>query len=111
MSRFDTRSVIHQNSGVRNVTISLEEETARWARVKAAEADKSLSRFVSELLNRERRSKDEALAPPTDGPVDVADQEYVAAMKRYLSRPPFLHLGGDPLPRREELYDRPVLRR
>ena len=103
--------MIHQNTDVRNVTISLEEDTARWARVRAAEADKSLSRYVAELLNRERCKKTEAPSPPTDGPADVTDPEYVAAMERYFSRPPFLHLGGDPLPRREDLYDRPVLRR
>jgi hypothetical protein len=43
---------------MKNVTISLDETVARWARVKAAEEDKSLSRFLAELL--EERMKHEA---------------------------------------------------
>ena len=35
---------------VKNVTISLKESLARWARVKAAEQGKSLSRFLADLL-------------------------------------------------------------
>lgn len=92
---------------MRNVTISLDDETARWARVRAAQCDKSLSRYVAELLSRERHREPEA--PPTDGPVDVTEPEYQAAMKRYLSGPLF-DLGIDPRPTREELYDRAVFR-
>jgi hypothetical protein len=79
---------------MRNVTISLDEDTARWARVKAAEADKSMSRFIAELLERERRRED----------------EYQQARERYLSGP-LLSVPVGPMPPREELYDRPVLRR
>jgi len=35
---------------MKNITISLEEEVAHWARVWAAENDTSVSRFVGDLL-------------------------------------------------------------
>jgi hypothetical protein len=35
---------------MKNVTISMDEETAAWARVEAAKQGKSLSRYVGELL-------------------------------------------------------------
>lgn len=37
---------------VRNVTITLDDETARWARIEAAKRDTSVSRLVGELLRR-----------------------------------------------------------
>jgi hypothetical protein len=37
---------------VPNVTITLDEETARWARVEAAKSDVSTSRFIGEVLRR-----------------------------------------------------------
>ncbi len=42
---------------MKNVTISLNEKIARWARVKAAEQDKSLSRFLAELLEERMRDR------------------------------------------------------
>jgi hypothetical protein len=39
----------------RNVTVSLREEIARWARVRAAEENLSLSRFVGRMLEAEMR--------------------------------------------------------
>jgi hypothetical protein len=81
---------------MRNVTVTLDEETAAWARVQAAERDMSLSRFIGELL-QERRSK--------------ADK-YQEAMRASLAEKPW-NLKGPwkPYPKREELYDRPVFRR
>lgn len=35
---------------MRNVTVTLDEETARWARIEAARRDTSVSRFVGALL-------------------------------------------------------------
>jgi hypothetical protein len=79
----------------RNVTITMDEETARWARVEAARRDSSVSRFVGEVLRE--RMKD--------------SEEYEAARARYFSQEPGVHRGkGQPLPRREELYDRRGLR-
>lgn len=81
---------------MRNVTISLDEAVARWARVKAAEQDKSLSRFLAEMLEDRMRH----------------DADYEAARQRFLSGKPFaFREPGEKLPTREEIYDRKVLRR
>jgi hypothetical protein len=81
---------------VKNVTITLDEETARWARIRAAECNTSVSRLVGEMLRREMD----------------ADSDYEKAMRAYLAvKPTVINESGAPYPRREELYDRPVLRR
>ena len=77
---------------MKNVTVTLDEETGRWARLEAARRDVSVSSLLREIL-RERMGTDEM---------------YDAAMKRYLSRPA-VQLGG-PWPPREELHDRAGLR-
>lgn len=80
---------------VRNVTITLDEETARWARIEAARRDTSLSRFVGELLEERMRR----------------DDRYREAMRRFLSRPRKpLSRPGDTYPSREELHDRDAIR-
>ena len=80
---------------MKNVTISLPEDLARWLRVKAAEDDRSVSRWIAELLERRRRKED----------------EYDAAMERYLAiKPRKLAWPEGRRPTREELYDRPGLR-
>ncbi|HXE72502.1 MAG TPA: CopG family transcriptional regulator [Candidatus Nitrosotenuis sp.] len=79
---------------MRNVTISLEDEVALWARVEAARRGLSLSRFVSQLL-RQRMQEEDA---------------YSRAMEDYLGRDPGYRSQGGPYPRREELHDRPGLR-
>jgi hypothetical protein len=80
---------------MKNITITLDEETAAWVRVHAAEENKSVSRLVGEIL--QSRMKDR--------------REYQRAMRRYLSKPPF-DLGGEPekYPTRDELYDRTRIR-
>ncbi len=81
---------------VKNITITLDEQTAAWARVHAAEQDMSLSRFVGELLRRHMRES----------------REYQEAMQRYLSSKLVIRLQpGERLPTREETNDRPALRR
>jgi len=40
---------------LKNVTITLPEETARWARIKAAEENMSVAKYVGALLEREMR--------------------------------------------------------
>ena len=77
----------------RNVTVTLEEEVARWARIEAAKADTSVSRLVGEML-RERMEKEE---------------NYQEAMKRALSRPAFLKTDGKYMTR-EEAHERTRLR-
>ena len=36
---------------MKNVTISMDEETATWTRVQAARANKSVSKYIAELLD------------------------------------------------------------
>jgi hypothetical protein len=75
------------NSHVKNVTITLVEEVAAWARVEAAKAGKSLSRFLSDLL-ADRRNNER----------DQSD-----AMKRFLEGAEFPGVAIR-RPSREELY-------
>ena len=50
---------------MKNVTITMEPELARWARMKAAERMKSLSRFIVEMLEQQRAAERErAVASP-----------------------------------------------
>ncbi len=79
---------------MRNVTITLDEETARWARVEAAHRDMSVSRLISELLHEYMR----------------AQVTYEDAMRRYLARPPTVLKDSGRYPTREELHDRAGLR-
>jgi hypothetical protein len=80
---------------LRNVTVTLDEETARWARVEAAERDVSVSRLISDLL-RERM---------IDGDL------YEVARKTYLAQEPRVHRApGTRYPSRDELHERDRLR-
>jgi hypothetical protein len=80
---------------MKNITITLDADTAKWVRIKAAEQNMSVSRFVGDLLQHQMKDR----------------LEYQRAMERFLAKPP-LKLGDpdEPLPKREELYDRPRLR-
>lgn len=80
---------------MKNITITLDEETAAWVRVHAAEQNKSVSRLVGEILQSRMRDR----------------REYQRAMRRYLSKPPF-DLSGDAAkyPSRPELHDRARIR-
>ena len=81
---------------MKNVTITLDENTAARARVKAAERSMSLSRYIGELLRKELRH----------------DDAYEAAYRAWRAEKPFPLKGPpQPYPKREELYDRPVFRR
>ena len=44
---------------MKNVTITLDEKTAAWARSNAAQLDMSLSRFVGELVEKTMRESRE----------------------------------------------------
>ena len=80
---------------MKKVTITLPEDLDRWLRVKAAEDDRSISRWIAELLERMRRRED----------------DYQVAMKRYLSmKPGKIEWPEVRKPTRKELYDRPGLR-
>ena len=81
---------------MRNLTITVDETVARWARVAAAERDMSVSRFVGELM-REHMSH---------------EREYERAMRRAVARSPLpIKARGDRYPSRNEIHERPVLRR
>lgn len=80
---------------LRNVTVTLDEQTARWARVEAARNDTSVSRLIGEMLHERM----------------TGQRDYEAARVRYFAQEPGLHrCDGRPLPTREELHDRPGLR-
>jgi hypothetical protein len=78
---------------LRNVTVTLEEQVARWARIEAARLDTSVSRLLGEIL-RERM---------------LEDGGYEKAMRRALNRKAFLKTNGAYLSR-EEAHDRARLR-
>jgi hypothetical protein len=76
---------------MKNVTITLDEEVARWARIRAAERNTSVSRLVGELLKEQMRE----------------EEDYRLAMEQYLAQEPrTLKEAGTCYPRREELHDR-----
>ena len=80
---------------LKNVTVTLEDETAHWARVEAAKRDTSVSRFLGDILRERMESGD----------------GYRAAQERYFAQEPRVHrLPGQPLPSREELHERDRLR-
>ena len=80
-------------SKLRNVTLTLEESVARWARVEAARQDVSVSRFLANILIERMKEND----------------EYETAKRRALARKPFLKSDGRYLSR-EEVHDRSNLR-
>jgi len=86
---------IHGDSNVKNVTITLDEETAAWARVYAAQHNMSVSRMLGDLLRQHRGQM----------------QAYDEAMRRFLSKTP-VKLGrtAGGYPPRGDLHDRTRLR-
>ena len=80
-------------SSLRNVTVTLEEDVARWARLEAARRDTSVSRFLGEMLKQRMHESD----------------EYEKAMRRFLARKPFLKTDGKYLTR-DEVHERVRLR-
>jgi hypothetical protein len=76
---------------MKNVTITLDKEVARWARIRAAEGDTSLSRLVGELL-REKM---------------LDENNYQTSMQNYLAQSPrMLKKMRNKYPDREVLHDR-----
>ena len=94
--RIDTNFVLHDIRAMkkRNVTITLDDETARWARVEAARRDMSVSQLVGELLRDHME-------------LELA---YEASLRTYARvRPQHLKKGGS-YPSRDELHDRTSFR-
>ena len=76
---------------MKNVTITLDDEVARWARLRAAEKNTSVSRLVGNLLKEMMQG----------------EADYALAMEQYLMiQPVVLKKVGCRYPRREELHDR-----
>lgn len=76
---------------VRNVTITLDDDTARWTRVEAAKADQSVSKWIGQILDERRRQS----------------HDYEAAREAYASRAAVaLKPTTDRYPTRDELHDR-----
>lgn len=75
---------------MKNVTVTLDEEVARWTRIRAARLEMSVSGFLGELL-REKMLQEEG---------------YEAAMQQYLAVEPRALKSEGGYPRRGELYER-----
>ena len=79
---------------MKRVTITLPDDLARWLRVRVTEDDRSVSRWITDLLAGMRCGED----------------TYDVAMKQYLAmRPHRIDWPDGRRPTREELYDRPRL--
>jgi predicted transcriptional regulator len=79
----------------RNITLTLDEEILHKARVLAARRNRSVSALLREELSR----------------LVAEDEAYESAKRAALARlERGSHLGGGPLPSRDELHDRAGLR-
>jgi hypothetical protein len=79
---------------MKTVTITLHEDVAEWLRLRAAEADQSMSAYVNTLLEDAMgRGKDQ---------LSVLDQ--------FLTGAGYAGISAN-LPKRDDLYDRPALSR
>ena len=79
---------------MKNVTVTLDERTALWARVEAAKRDISLSALLRDMLERAQASA----------------ESYPEAMRRYQARSAVGLKTVGSYPSREELHDRDGLR-
>jgi hypothetical protein len=80
---------------MKNITITLDEQTADWARQAAAEQGKSLSRYIGDVLQQNLKQS----------------REYEDAMQGWFARGAYIcSEPGTNYPKREELYDRSRLR-
>lgn len=76
---------------MKNVTITLDEDVARWAKIHAAKQEKSLSRLVGEMLKSKM----------------LEEENYQVAMQHYLSQRPLqIKETGSVYPKRENLHER-----
>jgi hypothetical protein len=76
-----------------NMTITVDEDVARWARIRAAEENTSVSRLVGDLLRDHMRQRQR---------FEQARRQFQALRSRVISSAPY--------PTREELHDRAGLR-
>ena len=78
---------------LKNVTITLDDEVARWARIKAAEDNSSVSQLVGNLLRGFMQQRER---------FDRAQREFKRLGSSVISDSPY--------PRREDLHDRTGVR-
>ena len=80
---------------MKNVTVALPEDVALWLRVRAAQNERSVSKWLAELLEGMKRGED----------------DYDVAMERFMARKPrnLTWIDGR-TPTRDELHDRAGLR-
>ncbi len=93
----DTNFVFFYFRAMKNVTVTLSDDIALWLRVRAAEQNCSMSKWLAELIEGMRRRED----------------EYEIAMERFLARarkPRKLEWVDGRRPTRDELHDRAGLR-
>ncbi len=75
---------------MRNVTVTMEDAVADWARMEAARRNTSVSRLIGEMLADKMRH----------------DDAYERAMNEWLQRKRTWVSDGSPYPSRDEIYDR-----
>jgi tetrahydromethanopterin S-methyltransferase subunit B len=79
---------------MKNITVTLDEKTAAWARAYAARRNMSLSCFLEELIHEKMSEL----------------REYENAMQRFFAIKPKRLSAGEPYPSRDEIYERKILR-
>ena len=79
---------------MKNVTITLKEEVAQWARIWAARHNTSVSRLLGEMLEKRM----------------MQEEDFEAAKKRYLARKPVALKRNGRYPSRQEIHERNLLR-
>ena len=85
-----TRTSCYFEFVLKNVTITLPEEAARWARRQAAERNTSVSKFVGQLIEEKMRHTD----------------DYWKAYERFKKIKPIPGFDASKRAKRDELYDR-----
>ena len=86
-----TRTQALFSCNMKNVTVTLEEDVARWARVWAAKQDSSVSKILGETLKEKMQQ----------------ERRYARAQAAYFARPAQpLKKVRQKYPKREELYER-----
>jgi hypothetical protein len=87
---------------MKNVTITLADDVAAWARVEAAKQGRSLSRYVAQLLVERRSGQAQRQNA-------LSDQR--EALERFLAGPDLPLSEDGRLPTKEELYAERVFHR
>jgi len=75
---------------MKNVTVTMDDSVADWARIEAARRNTSVSRLVGEMLAEKMRH----------------DDAYERAMNEWMTRERTWKSNGNSYPKRDELYER-----